>query len=612
MPVPSRSARSIGLILVSACVDDAAGTLEGDDGSDVGDSDTSTDTGAALDMPGGGCPLDMFDPNDSQATATPISLGTPIVATLCSPTDDVDGWTFTLTETSYVGLEAIFTKDSQDLALELWDGSGTRIDRSDGGAGIQAIHELLQPGDYTILVERVAGDLDYTLKSYALSTVGPAPSGAATRVFCPRFDLDGDYEDASAQAGVREDFGTEDAPDRWEPKAMLVRVLDNQGGVRRGWGPLDAGGCTSPVSTPSPNDTEFVLEYALWSHFVRPPNPDTFVILYDCEEFQPCTLPIRSIAWSTVTGSAVQESKFIASGEEGEEFREEALIYWAAAFSESRVSMGMDAHIYARSLGAAEFGGGGQFLACPTGVCPNGTLCEMRTPPGYPHCRPKTRGTINLGGHPTLDIAATDPIGNGAPEEKYTISHEFGHVQTIFVPGFPAMMLSVNYGWCTAAANFDSNHTADSSEWQSAALIEGFGNFYATATFNQLEEGAWYQTEDVENDTQRYQARCQTDLDMLMMMAGKCTQPGDATMCSDAGGSNEIDWAGTLWDFTKVGGEAELPGVLLLLVDAFQLTWDPGSTTPDAYTNLLQAASLRFPAQGAEFDAAAQANGTNR
>jgi hypothetical protein len=54
-------------------------------------------------------------------------------------------------------------------------------------------------------------------------------------------------------------------------------------------------------------------------------------------------------------------------------FREELLVYWASAFSEWRVSMGFDAHLYARVLGSANLGGGA-VLACPSGYCPNG-LC---------------------------------------------------------------------------------------------------------------------------------------------------------------------------------------------------------------------------------------------
>jgi hypothetical protein len=602
----------LDVVGLSGCPGDTVSP--GVDAMATADSDTGSDMD--VDMGAGGCELDMFEPNDSQVTATAIGSDTTLSANLCKSSDDVDWWTFTLPETSYVGVEVLFAKDSQDLRLELWDaGSGAMIDRAQDGADIQAIHELLEPGTYEILVERRGGDPSYTLETYALSTATPPPDrGGATRVFCPRFDLDADYKDASPTAGIREDFGLEDDPDRWEPKAMLVQVQDvNSGEVRLGWGPLDANGCTPPVWTPSSSDTEFAFQYALWSHFVRPAKPDTFMIVYDCEQMQPCVLPRRYVEWTTAQGDAVQETRFIASADVGEQFREELMVYWASAFSEWRLSMGFDAHIYARVLGSADLGGG-QVLACPTGYCPNGTTCEMKGAIEFPHCRTKTRGTTNVGGHPTLDIGAGAVDGeewSGAPEMKFTIAHELGHVQTLWVPGSSAPIMEVNYGWCSIVST-DLTHTPQSPEWQAAALVEGFADFYSVAVFNEFEEGAWYQEEDVESDTMRFQAQCPASLAGLMGKA-KCMAPGDATMCSEAGASNEIDWAGTLWDFTKVlGGTSQLPSVLLLLSDAGALNWDPGSLTPNAYNNILWAAGLRFPANGDDFNAAAQANGTNR
>jgi hypothetical protein len=602
-----------GTMVLSACPDETVGV--GGDEADTADIGSGSDTGSNSDMGGGGggCQLDMFEPNDSQAAAVEIGPETTLAATLCKGSDDVDWWTFTLAETSYVGVEVRFAKDSQDLRLELWDaGSGGMIDRSEDGADIQAIHELLEPGTYEILVERRAGDPTYTLETYALSTATPPPParGGATRVFCPRFDLDEGYIDATGQ----EDFGLKDSPDRWEPKGMLVRVLDaNSAEVRLGWGPLDESGCTPPVWTPSSTDTEFAFQYALWSHFVRPPQPDTFMIVYDCEQLQPCVLPRPYVQWTTAQGDAVQETRFVASAEVGQQFREELLVYWASAFSEWRVSMGVKTHLYARVLGSADLGGG-QYLACPTGYCPNDATCEMTGGVPYPHCRPKTRGTRNIGGHPTLDIAASAVDGadnSGAPTQKFVISHELGHVQTLWVPGSGTLITNVNYGWCSIVST-NTTHTYNSPEWQGTAQIEGFADFYSAAVYNVLEDGAWLEFDtDIENATQRFQANCQASLDMLIG-GGSCMQPGDATMCSQPGASNEIDWAGTLWDFTKVVGASELPNVLLLLSDAGALNWDPGSITPDAYNNILWAAGLRFPANGDEFNAAAQANGTNR
>ncbi|PRQ07395.1 hypothetical protein [Enhygromyxa salina] len=577
-------------------------------GPDAHGTADDTATGTGDDTGAGAC--DPYEPNDNVADATPIDPDTTLDAALCSGRDDVDWWTFTLPEAAYVGVEVLFAKDQQDVSLELWQGANL-LDSSADGADILAIHDRLGAGTYEILVERQDGSPKYTLKTYALPSQMVMGDGTATRVFCPRFDLDNDYEDASVQADMREDFGLDDSPDRWRPEAMLVRVLDNQGDVLKAWGPLNADGCTSQLTTPSPNDTQFELEYVLWSVFWRPNSPQTFVITYDCDELKPCVLPRRSFAWTTPAGAAVVDTQFIASGDEGQELREALLVYWATAFSESRVSMERDAHIYARSLGSADLGGG-VYMACPTGYCPNGATCETRPVPGFDHCRPKSRGTANVGGRPTLDIAANDPAGDGAPETKFTIAHELGHVQTLWAAGYGSMPVDVNYGWCSSIIGSDSTHTADSPEWQSVALSEGFADFYATAVFNRLEPGAWFGAEDVENDTQRYQAQCQASLDSLIMK-GKCAQPGDATLCTDPGGSNEIDWAGTLWDFAKVVGTPQLSDVLSLLVEAMHSgAWDPGSTTIDAYNTILQAAFQRFPANAGDFDAAAQANGTNR
>ena len=579
------------------------------------ESGDSSDTGAPADLPMGGCSVDEHDPNGSRAEAGRIEQNEELSATLCDGGDETDWYTFTLAVPSYVGVEVLFEKDGQDVALELSEhDSGTLIERSEGGADMQATHQLLQPGTYDIEVQRVLGNPSYTLRTYALPTNTPPGTnmrGPATRVFCPRFDLDGQYEDRSFSWSMREDYGLEDSPDRWRPESMLVRVLDEHGNVRLGWAPLDDQGCTAPVMAEE-NETAFVLEYLLWSHYVRPQRPDTFVIVYDCEQMQPCVLPRIFYQWTTETGEAVQETRFINSAQVGSERREELLVFWAAAFSESRVSMGLDAHIYARVLGAADVGGG-QYVACPTGYCPNGTSCEDAGL-GYDHCRPKTRSYTNLGGHPTLDIASATVNGadySGAPERRFTIAHEIGHLQTMWVPGIGNMEPSVNYDWCEVVSLNGSTHTADSPEWQSAAMVEGFADFYAAAVFNQFGPGAWVIRDDIENDTQRFLAQCPASLNTLKMN-GKCDLPGDATSCADAGASNETDWAGTLWDFAKVVGEEQLRAVLLLLSDAYQLTWDPGSTSIDAYNNMRHAALVRFPANGIDFHAAAQANGVNR
>jgi hypothetical protein len=167
-----------GLFILAGCPEEPMDTMMGMDAT----AGTATDTGG--DLPGNDCTFDMHDPNDSRAAATSIDANMTMEAKLCTSGDEADWWTFSLSESSYVGVEVLFAKDGQDVALELWDGSnGMMIDRSQGGADIQATHQLLEPGRYEVFVERLDGDPTYTLKTYALSTATPpAMDGGATRV----------------------------------------------------------------------------------------------------------------------------------------------------------------------------------------------------------------------------------------------------------------------------------------------------------------------------------------------------------------------------------------------------------------------------------------------
>jgi len=612
----------------------------GDDGEFSGETegyDTSTGAATAPDLPNmpvetnPGCDgtFDPFDPNELPGDATVIMPDSVQAASLAAGCDEVDWWEFSLPEPSYMGIEAHFISDSHDLSVELWDaGAGTLIQASSGGTDIQAIHELLPPGTYRVAVTRVAGDPVYSLETYALSTASQAlPSGMATRVFCPRFNLNGRYEDASnaaLAADSREDYGLTLAQtpppeaDQWVPHGLLVRVTNDKGEALLGWGPLVETGCTAPVKSPSVNDTQFILEFALWSHFVRDGLADAFVIHYNCENPSRCSLPIRAHAWETDSGVAVTEAKFIATGGPDDPFRQQALIHWVAAFAEFRVPTGLGGAVYTRSLGAADYGPAGspQFQMC-SGYCPNGMVCQTADQQLAFHCRPKTRTNRRLGGHPTADIAADTAQGAGAPERKFTIAHELGHAQTVrsadgkFLT--PSLITKgVSLDWCSVVNGGSSTHTKTSVEWQSGAFTEGIADFYATVVFNDIEPGAWLLGEDVENDTNRFTAFCPINLS-VHMTDGKCGMPGDATSCADLGAANSFDWTGTLWDFAKIVGDAGVPGILSLLPDVLQdPKWDPGSTTMTAYNRILTAAAARFPMNGVDFDAAAQNNGTKR
>src|SRR5262245_13984713 len=80
-----------GLLTLAACPRDDP-TQPGADATDTMNTDTGSGTG--------GCDLDMFEPNDSRMTATAINPDTTLTANLCKSIDDVDWWTFTLSDTS--------------------------------------------------------------------------------------------------------------------------------------------------------------------------------------------------------------------------------------------------------------------------------------------------------------------------------------------------------------------------------------------------------------------------------------------------------------------------------------------------------------------------------
>ena len=78
----------------------------------------TAETGAPTDLPMGNCAVDEHDPNGSRAEAGPIEQNEELSATLCAGGDETDWYTFTLGAPSYVGIEVLFEKDGQDVALE--------------------------------------------------------------------------------------------------------------------------------------------------------------------------------------------------------------------------------------------------------------------------------------------------------------------------------------------------------------------------------------------------------------------------------------------------------------------------------------------------------------
>ena len=597
---------------------DGGGTATGT-GTGTG---TATGTGSAsTGTTGSACELDPWESNDGPAEATDLdgvdataledrTDALVLDATLCEGADEEDFYTWTLSDAAYVGVEVTFRKEAQDVALELQDDAGQVLVRSEGGRDVQLAHARLGAGTYRVRVQRVAGSPPYRLRAYALSERADGWPGGVSRSVCPRYDLDGAFQDAA-----RGTYGTEGNADRWQPPRLLVRVRSEDGAtVLRGWAPLDAGGCTGPFLAPAGADT-FEVDHVPWSHFVGAAGGRAFeVVTLDCQRDAPCELPLRTTTWTWSAGpNEPQDTAFVASGVDGSPFEDVARVHWVTSFSESRATLGESGSIYARLLGPANLGtpDAPDYIPCDGAgaYCPNGRVCEMGQPPPngpvFFHCRPKTRSNDAAGGHPTVDVAASDTASKDAPSQKYIVAHELGHAQTTFLLG--ADPTAVNYLWCDVDEG-PRQHSLTSTEWHSAALVEGFADFYAAAVFHdQGDAPVW--TGGASNwadlaampPPMNFQTNCVGNL-MNLKNKGLCDDPAeDAQSCTAPGAGNEIDWAVALWRFTGQQGTAALPDVLHLLADAMASPgWRTAEVSTSTYDTMITAVAARFSQQVSE------------
>src|SRR5690606_4309915 len=106
-----------------------------------------------------------------------------------------------------------------------------------------------------------------------------------------------------------------------------------------------------------------------------------------------------------------------------------------------------------------------------------------------------------IGGRPTVSLRGTPSL-----EKKYTISHEYGHLQTL-VTVIPGALNHTHLDYCypqncALADDIGTllNHTFDSVEWQSAAAAEGFAHFYAMSVWNDLAGGVGVLADPGETD----------------------------------------------------------------------------------------------------------------
>lgn len=149
----------------------------------------------------------------------------------------------------------------------------------------------------------------------------------------------------------------------------------------------------------------------------------------------------------------------------------------------------------------------------------------------------------------TANVYINPATGN---DEKFLIAHELGHAVMAhwfnYNPGF-GDMYAINDGG--SACQWSAGHGLHSMEYSSAALTEGFAQYYATYAFNSAASTTgWfrYYKEEYKNDSVKWVNMEQgPDGGDTAYMENNCTG-------SLLGRGVELDWARQFWDYRTNGG----------------------------------------------------------
>ncbi len=342
---------------------------------------------------------------------------------------------------------------------------------------------------------------------------GQTPA-AETRQICVTFGLGSTYADASPRRNgiwipgqpskdAGETYGRTDQP--FPAIAMLARVRDASG-VVWGWAPLDEHGCTGEFETPTNSVT---LEYYDWAYFAD----DTGVVAYDCWSGDGCSFEQADVEVTLETGVTHYELVHL---------KPTAPMFWATVFSTFRLSLVHGLPLYAVLT------------------------------------RDETGTRRNLGGWPTANYRGTIGDSRGTDHSKFTLAHEWGHIQTILATT-DVLASDIDYGYTPSMCSDDpesenyqpgctpsTQHAIDSLEYQSAASVEGFANWYAMSVWND------------ESQKQAVYIRPRSADTFLAIYYEGEYQPICAEDHCPQGVANALDWAFALWDLQA---RAQLPGV---------------------------------------------------
>ncbi|WP_146662318.1 hypothetical protein [Enhygromyxa salina] len=220
---------------------------------------------------------------------------------------------------------------------------------------------------------------------------------------------------------------------------------------------------------------------------------------------------------------------------------------------------------------------------------------------------------LAISNRPTVNTRAEAEL------RKYTMAHEYGHVQTL-LPLLPIWQeIAPLFNYC-APNSCDQEvstlgHDRDSVEWQAAAAIEGFAHFYAMSVWNELTDvGVLAQqgpqlweivanksTDTYTNSTGTYDSLLQfkTTDSCTMMDAEPCPECvcdlGVWTDCNCSSMAIELDWGFFLWDLLGGSPALSIDTVMKLLGLSYTLDSDwPEAGDPDWWSEFQSDAQSQF------------------
>jgi hypothetical protein len=241
-----------------------------------------------------------------------------------------------------------------------------------------------------------------------------------------------DYSPTMDGRDLLEDFGRLDQPGSLAVPGMLTSVELNNNRIW-GWAPLDDRGCTTQFDAPV--GAQLDVEAYFWSY-----NPVTnvSVVSLSCPNNDLDCTSGSDLGFGFVPpdGGDIQ----IELGNSRRSY-----VHFAAATAEWRVPTASNVTYYTR-----------------TGL-------DI-----------KTISNRAAGGHPTASI------GGESFRSKFTVAHEIGHLKALIlrIPSFSNWSADYCYGDpndCTLTWG------SESPEWQSAAAIEGFAEFFSMLVWNDVD-----------------------------------------------------------------------------------------------------------------------------